>query len=99
MSPLFRAVREWADHPSGIGEAICVAAAQPNPWPDPSDAWTFAAHPTARYDSQELASAQLRGLVALGFESGALRLDVLGAPVARHLELTQDGWCARWPFC
>src|SRR5438270_6669398 len=53
-------------------EGVCTAVAAPLQWPDASDAWTFAEHPTARLDDQELAAAQLRGLVQLRLFGRAL---------------------------
>ena len=80
-------------------DGVCASPVSLVGWSDASDSRTLAAHPTARLDDQELAAAQLRGLVQVGLFGRALQLLVLGSPLRSGLVFTRAGWRPRWPFC
>lgn len=81
-------------------EVLCAAPLSLLAWADPSDARTFAVHPTARLDDQELAAAHFRDLLELAIVGGLPRLYVVGAPVGTPLPwFSSFGWRVRWPFC
>ena len=84
----------------------CDAWAQPGGWRDASDAFVFAAHPTAWHDMEELhAAAALEPLVGFVLFGDHPRLLVLGYPRALPSALTlrysgvHTGWTRRWPNC
>ncbi len=83
----------------------CASEVQPAAWHDPSDALTFAMHPTVQHDAQEAASPNLASLIDVRVLGGAIRLYLFGAPATerRPLAVTfvgaHTGWALRWPYC
>src|SRR4051812_1439229 len=63
-------------------EQVCAGVLAPQPWRDASDPLFFAAGPTARLDSHELWAKAMAPLVAVRYETGTLRMVVLGAPTS-----------------
>jgi len=84
---------------------VCSGAGQPASWRDASDAFTFAAHPTAWHDQQELAAANLAPLAGVVFDGAHVRLLLVGIPALTPPALTlrysgiHTGWTLRWPHC
>jgi len=70
-------------------------------WHDPSDPALFAGGPTARLNAQELWAGGLStfSLAGVRYESGILRLVLLGTASQTKIELNRGGLRARWPFC
>jgi hypothetical protein len=70
-------------------------------WHDPSDAAFFAKGPTARLDAQELWAGGLPtfSLAGARYDTGVLRLVVLGVASRTKIELGRSGIRSRWPFC
>jgi hypothetical protein len=81
-------------------EQVCAGVLAPLPWRDASDAWTFAAGPTARLDEHELwAATSLAPLATIRYAAGGLHLVLFGFPAETPIRLTAAGWRPRWPFC
>lgn len=83
----------------------CEEWAQPEGWRDASNAFVFAAHPTAWHDQQELAAANMPSLVSFVFLGPHPRFLLLGFPGPLPAALTlrysgaHTGWTLRWPHC
>jgi hypothetical protein len=80
-------------------DQVCAGVLAPPAGRDASDALFFASGPTARLDSQELWASQMAPLMAIRYETGTLRLVVLGAPTSTQVRFTAMGFRPRWPFC
>jgi hypothetical protein len=81
-------------------EQVCAGVLAPLPWRDASDAWSFAAGPTARLDEHELwAANSLVPLAAVRYAGGGLHLILVGFPAQTPIRFTAAGWRPRWPFC
>lgn len=104
-APLARAadpvsISAVTEMPLAPEEQICAGMLAPLPWRDPSDAWSFAAGPTARLDEHELwAANSLAPLLAIRYVAGGLHLVLLGFPAETPIRFTAAGWRPRWPFC
>ena len=84
---------------NAVVEHACPGALIPSQWGDSSDAFFFAAGPTARLDEEELHAGVLSPLLNLRLVQGAMHLFVIGSPLRSGLRFTSLGWKPRWPFC
>jgi hypothetical protein len=89
-----------SETPLAPEEQVCAGVLAPLPWHDASDAWSFAAGPTARLDEHELwAANSLVPLLAIRYAAGGLHLVLVGFPAQTPIRFTAAGWRPRWPFC